>query len=456
MQTAPITTVNSWRQEAVAMLRVAGPLIVNNLAIAGMQFADAVMAGRLGAKSLASVAVGASVWFLGFTLMLGLMMAISPIAARHFGAGNPGLIGRYTRHGLWLALVLGLSLYVLAKQFAGPALTSIGVDAGFRDTTVAYVHAIMLGAPAICGFLAFRFTTEGIGHTRPIMYTSIFALVSNVFLNWVLMFGNLGAPALGAVGAGYASAITMWLIFFMLGAYLWLHPYYKPLDIFTRFYRLRPEVIREIVALGWPISITITAEAGLFGAVSILMGTRGAEITAAHQVALNFASTMFMVPLAVSSATTIRIGHALGAARIRAARFSGIVGITLCGAFMAASATFLLVFRDAVVNLYTNDPAVQQIAISLLLMAAAFQIADGVQVGAAGALRGYKDTRVPMAINMIAYWVLAFPLAYMAAVVWVSPASYVWGGFVVGLSVAAVLLSLRYNRVSKAALCGQL
>jgi MATE family multidrug resistance protein len=288
------------------------------------------------------------------------------------------------------------------------------------------------------------------------MYTSIFALVSNVFLNWVLMFGNLGAPALGAVGAGYASAITMWLIFFMLGAYLWLHPYYKPLDIFTRFYRLRPEVIREIVALGWPISVTITAEAGLFGAVSILMGTRGAEITAAHQVALNFASTMFMVPMAVSSATTIRIGHALGAARARAARFSGIVGITLCGAFMAASATFLLVFRDAVVNLYTNDPAVQQIAISLLLMAAAFQIADGVQVGAAGALRGYKDTRVPMAINMIAYWVLAFPLAYMAAVVWVSPASYVWGGFVVGLSVAAVLLSLRYNRVSKAALCGQL
>ncbi|MGB5580009.1 MAG: MATE family efflux transporter [Woeseia sp.] len=434
------------------MLRIAGPLIVNNLAIAGMQFADAVMAGQLGAKSLASVAVGASVWFLGFTVMLGLMMAISPIAARHFGAGNKALIGRYTRHGLWLAMVLGVTLYALAKLFAGPALAAIGVDTGFRDTTVAYIHAIMIGAPAICGFLAFRFTTEGIGHTRPIMYTSIFALVSNVFLNWVLMFGNLGAPALGAVGAGYASAITMWLIFFILGSYMWLHPFYKSLDIFTRFHRLHPAVFREIIVLGWPISITITAEAGLFSAVSVLMGTRGAEITAAHQIALNFASTMFMVPLALSSATTIRIGHALGALDQHAARLSGIVGILMCGVFMTASATFLLVFRDAVVDLYTNDPSVQRIAISLLLMAAVFQVADGVQVGAAGALRGYKDTRTPMAINMFAYWVLAFPLAYMAAVVWVSPPSYIWGGFVLGLTVAAVLLSLRYNRVSTQAL----
>lgn len=431
------------------MLRIAGPLIVNNLSIAGMQFADAVMAGQLGAKALAAVAVGASVWFLGFTLMLGLMMAIAPIAARHFGAGNMALIGRYTRQGLWLAFFMGVPLYFLAKQFAGPALTAIGIDVGFRDTTVEYIHAIMLGAPAIAAFLAFRFTTEGIGRTRPIMYTSIFALVANVFLNWVLMFGNLGAPALGAVGAGYASAITMWLIMLILGSYIWLHPYYRPLEIFTRFYRLRPAVIREIVTLGWPISVTITAEAGLFGAVSILMGTRGAEITAAHQIALNFASTMFMVPLALSSAITIRISHALGAGNSHTARFSGIAGIMMCGMFMALSATFLLVFRDAVVDLYTNDPSVQQIAISLLLMAAIFQIADGVQIGAAGALRGYKDTRMPMAINMFAYWVLAFPLAYLAAVVWLSPPSHIWGGFVLGLSVAAVLLSERYNRVSR-------
>ncbi|MCB1845775.1 MAG: hypothetical protein KDI09_22580, partial [Halioglobus sp.] len=225
-------------------------------------------------------------------------------------------------------------------------------------------------------------------------------------------------------------------------------PRYRPFEIFHRFYRLRPAVFREILALGWPISVTISAEAGLFSAVSILMGTRGAEITAAHQIALNFASTLFMVPLALSSATTIRVGHAIGGSNMAAARFAGAVGIAMCGTFMAFSATFLIVFRDAVVGLYTNDPSVQAIAISLLLIAAVFQIADGLQIGAAGALRGYKDTRTPMLINMFSYWVLAFPLAYVAAIPIAAPPSWIWGGFVLGLTVAAVLLSVRYNRVS--------
>jgi MATE family multidrug resistance protein len=182
------------------------------------------------------------------------------------------------------------------------------------------------------------------------------------------------------------------------------------------------------------------------------MGTRGAAIAAAHQVAINFAATMFMIPLALSSAITIRVGQALGSGNVRAARESGALGILMCAMFMSVSAAFLLVFRDAVVHLYTNDPAVTSIAISLLLMAAIFQVADGIQIGAAGALRGFKDTRLPMLINIVAYWVLAFPLAYLAAVTFKAPPSYVWGGFVVGLTASAILLTWRYSRVSKGAL----
>ena len=173
--------------------------------------------------------------------------------------------------------------------------------------------------------------------------------------------------------------------------------------------------------MGAPIAVSISAEAGLFSAVSILIGTRGADITAAHQIALNFASTMFMIPLALSAATTVRIGHTLGKGDVHAARLGGLVGIFNCGVFMAFSATFLLLFRDVVVGVYTSDPAVTEIAISLLLMAAIFQIADGVQIGAAGALRGYKDTRVPMLINTFSYWVLGFPLAYLAAITYRAP-----------------------------------
>lgn len=435
--------------EARALIRLAGPLIVNNLSIAGMQFADAVMAGRLGAEALAAVAVGGSVWFLGLTVCLGLLMAISPIAARYYGAGEPEMIGRYTRQALWLAVALGLAIFTLAQLLVDPVLSFLGIDPGFRGVTIGYVRAIMFGAPAICVFLAFRFTTEGIGFTRPIMYTSLFALVCNVFLNWVLMYGHLGAPAYGAVGCGMASAITMWLIAFALGAYVTLKPVYKPLKIFDHMAPLRMPILKEILELGAPIAVTITAEAGLFSAVSILVGTRGADITAAHQIALNFASTMFMIPLALSAATTVRIGHALGSGNAQAARMSGATGILMCILFMAGSAIFLLLFRDIVVSLYTSDPAVIGIAISLLLMAAIFQVADGVQIGAAGALRGYKDTRVPMVINMFSYWVLGFPLAYMAAVTFRSPPSYIWAGFVLGLTVAAALLTVRFQILSK-------
>jgi MATE family multidrug resistance protein len=439
----------SWRVQAKSLLRLGGPLIVNNLAVAGMQFADAVMAGRLGADALAAVAVGGSIWFLGFSFCLGLLMAISPIAARHFGAGNKELIGRYTRQGIYLGVFLGVFLILTAQFVVAPSLEIIGIDAEFRDQTAGYVGAIMFGAPGILIFLALRFTTEGIGHTRPIMFTSLFALICNVFLNYVLMFGKFGAPALGVVGCGAASAITMWLVALALASHMFFSRHYRPFKIFSRVGRLRASALKEIVVLGVPIAITVTAEVGLFSAVSILMGTRGTEITAAHQIAINFAATAFMIPLALSSATTIQVGQLVGAGKLQSARTSGAVGIALCAFFMSLSAIFLLIFRDAVVSLYTDDVAVRGIAISLLLMAAIFQIADGIQVGAAGALRGYKDTRFPMAVNMFAYWVLAFPLAFLAAITFKAPPNYVWGGFVVGLGVAAILLSWRYHHVSK-------
>jgi len=442
-------TFTRLRTEAGTLLALAGPIIVNNLSIAGMQFADAVMAGRISAAALAAVAVGGSVWFLHFTLALGLMMAISPIASGHRGEGNDALIGRYTRQGLYLAVALGVPVIIVAHTAIAPLLAYIGIDEAFRATTVDYVGAISWGAPGIFMFLALRFTTEGVGHTRPIMYTSVFALVCNVLLNWVFMFGNLGAPALGAVGAAVASAVTMWCICLILGAYMVLKPLYRRYELFSRVAPPRPEALREIIALGIPIAVTITAEVGLFNAVSILMGTLGPAITAAHQIAINFSMTTFMVPLAVASAITVRVSFNLGRGDPGAARFSGVTGILLCAGFMFCSATVLLLFRDLIVGVYTSDSAVRDIAISLLLVAAVFQVADGIQVSAAGSLRGYKDTRVPMLVTTFAYWVLAFPLAYLAAVTYRLPPHWIWVGFVIGLSTAALLLSLRFARLSK-------
>lgn len=440
-----------YKTQAKALLRLGGPLIVNNLAVAGMHFADAVMAGSLGARELAAVAVGGSFWFLGFTLCLGILMAVSPIVSRHFGAGDYNLIGRYTRQGIYLAVLMGVALLLIGRFAAAPLLARFGIDPEFRELTVGYVGAIMYGAPGIFIFLALRFTMEGIGRTRPIMFTSMFSLSCNVFLNYVLMFGHFGAPALGVVGCGYASAITMWLVMLALAGHMILSRHYRKFHIFSRFGSLRLSAFKEIIYLGVPIAITITAEAGLFSAVSILIGTRGTEITAAHQIAINFSSTTFMVPLALSGATTVLVGQLIGAGKHREARICGSTGILLCAGFMTMSAAFLLVFRDAVVGLYSSDATVAGIAISLLLMAAIFQIADGVQIGAAGALRGYKDTGFPMVINIVAFWVLAFPLAYLAAITYQAPPNYIWAGFVVGLGSAAMLLTWRFRRLSRAA-----
>lgn len=447
-----MSTATKWqplRQELRSLWTVAGPLIVNFLAVAGMNFADAVMAGRLGPSQLAAVAVGGSVWIIGLIFCLGLLMALSPIIARLYGAGHLDRIGRYVRQGVWIGLALSLTLFLLVQAFVEPFLALVGIDEAFRDLTSGYVKAIYFGLPAISVFFVLRFTNEGMGVTRPIMYASLFSLVMNVFLNYVLMFGKLGFPAFGVVGTGIASAITMWMMAIGLGIYLFKHPRYVPLRIFSKVAPIRLSIFGEVLSLGWPIMISLVAEVGLFSAISLLMGTLGVTIAAAHQIAVNFASTMFMVPLALSSAITVRVGHELGKDNPAAARYAGKVGIIFCGIFMASSAIMMLLFRDVVVQLYTDDVQVQTIALSLLIMAALFQVADGVQIGAAGALRGYKDTRVPMVINTISYWIIGFPIAYVAARVLFLDPKYIWTGLVFALTVSAVLLTTRFRKISR-------
>ena len=440
---------NAFRSQAISIARIGGPLIINFLAVALMGVADTVMAGRLGADALAAVSVGNHTWMLSFSVCLGVLMALSPIIARYYGAGETRKIGRYTRHGMYLGFMMGLVILIGGRPVVEPLLAAIGIDPGFRHLTAEYLRAVLFGAPGILIFIALRFTSEGVGYTRPVMFTSVFSLFCNVFLNYTLMFGHFGAPALGVEGCAYASAITMWIVMFTLAIYMHVSPRLKPLKIFTRIGQFRPVLFKEIIGLGVPISIMITAEVGLFSVVSILVGTRGVEITAAHQIALSYASAMFMIPLALSSATTVQVGHMLGATRNTDARIAGYAGIFMSAIFMSISAIVLLIFRDQIIDFYTQDAAVKGIALTLLLVAAIFQVADGVQIAAASALRAYKDTAFPMAINIFSFWVVAFPLAYMAAITYQMPANRIWGAFIVGLSVAAVLLTWRFNRLSR-------
>jgi len=436
-------------REARTIARLGAPLLANNLAVAGMSLADTVMAGRLGARDLAAVAVGSSYFNLYLFVGLGVLMAMSPVVAHAYGAGDDRDVSRYFAQALWL--VVGLTVLLVGGLLcAGPVLALAGIDPVIVPAASGYVLAIACGMPGLLGFFALRFTSEGLGWTRPVMYIAVLGLIVNVIGNWIFMYGRLGAPRLGAVGCGVASAIVMWVMCLTMFAYMRRHRVYRAFGLFDRLVAPRSDTLREILAIGLPIAGSIVSEGGLFVAAALIMGTLGATVVAAHQIAINYSTFMFMVPLAVHSATTIHVGHLLGSGERRAARFAGFTGVVLCGGVMLISALVLLALRDGIAALYTADVDVRALAAGMLLMAAIFQVSDGLQVGAAGALRGYKDTRIPMMLNLFSYWVIGFPVAYVLGIAEGGGPILVWGGLVAGLTVCAALLLLRLARVSRA------
>lgn len=438
------------RSDAAAIARLAGPLLVNNLATAGMVTADTVMAGWLGARDLAAVAVGAN--YVSFFHLggLGLLMALSPTVAHAYGAGRDDDVGSYTRNALWLALAMAV-LMCAALAFAKPVLIAIAIPPDVADLAARYVRAVAFGVPAMFAFLAMRFASEGIGWTRPIMFTALLAFAANVAGNYVFMYGKFGLPALGAVGCGVGTALASWAVFAFMWFYMRRHRRYRPYAPLRRFEAPSRARLREILALGLPISGSVLAEGGLFASAGLMLGSFGPTVLAGHAIAINYGALMFMIPLSLHSATTIHVGHRLGRGEVTAARFSGWVGMALCVAIMTASALVLLALRRHVAAAYTGDAAVLAIATQLLAFVAAFQIADGLQVGAAGALRGFKDAHIPMALNLVAYWLVGFPLAYGFGVVLGQGARAVWTGLIAGLTVCAVLLSWRYALISRRA-----
>jgi multidrug resistance protein, MATE family len=446
-----LDTAAPWRQrflsDARAILRLGGPLLVNNVAIAGMGFTDTVMAGRLSAQDLAAVAVGSAFHIFFYLAGLGTLMALSPLVAHAYGASQDKRVGQLTRQALWLSQFIAITL-IVPMLFVKPILVAIGIAPEIVPKAQGFVYAICCGLPAIMAFLALRFVSEGIGWTRPIMLTALVGLVSNVIGCYVFMYGKLGFPALGAVGTGVSNAVAMWIMFVVMLAYVRRHRRYRPFELFAQFDAPRLGALREILSLGLPFGGAVLSEGALFVAAAFIMGTMGATVVAAHQIAINYAALMFMIPLSVHSATTIHVGHALGRGDVAHGRFAGFTGIAMCGGFMACSALVILVLGPQIAALYTGDTAVQTMAAGLLLMAAIFQISDGLQVGGAGALRGFKDAHVPMLLSLLAYWGVGFPLAYGLGVVAGLGPRFVWVGLIAGLTVCALLLNLRYYWIS--------
>jgi len=436
-----------------ATLVLALPIVVTQIAHISMSFVDTVMVGRLGPEPLAGVALGSTVFFNVLIFGMGVLMAVGPMVSHAFGAEDADPIGRSVRQGLWLAAMLTIP-GMLVLWNADILLGWLGQSADNTARAVSYLRAIMWGVFPFLGFVALRSFMEAVSRPRTITVIALFGVVTNIFLNWVLMYGKLGFPALGLVGTGWASAGVFTVDFVILLIVVWREKAFADYRIFSRLGRPDPAYFRELFRIGWPIGASMGVEMSLFMATVMMMGWISTTALAAHQVAIQCAAFTFMVPLGIGMATSVRVGQAVGRRNAEGARRAGRTGVLLSVLFMSSAAVLFWTAPRLVVGLYldVSNPENEQVvslAVTLLAVAAVFQVVDGIQVSAMGALRGLKDTRVPMILSVIAYWGVGLLSGYALAFIFGFGEIGLWTGLVTGLGTAAVLLSLRFHKLTR-------
>ncbi len=417
----------------------------------GMGVVDTVMAGRLGAVNLAGVALGGVVFWPLLLLVAGVVMALIPTVSQLHGSGRSHEAGEAVRQVLWIALGAGLLLMLLLRHIE-PLYHLVGVDARAIPITVGYLSAISWGVLPVLGYFAMRYLCEGLSWTAPAMVISGCALLLKVPLNYWFIYGGWGVPALGGEGCGWASAVIMGLQFVAICLVV-RYSRVAVAEVFSKMSWPQLSAITRYIKLGLPIGMSTFVEFGIFSLVTLLIGRLGAETVAAHQIVNNISGLVFMVPLGLGMATSIRVGYNVGAGDFLAARRSGWVAIGVSFGFALIAVIALLTLGPWAVSLYSSEPAVVKTATGLLLIVALYQVFDDVQVIAMGALRGYKDTAKPFLIAFCCYWLVSFPVALILGYGYfealdMGVAGY-WIGLASGLVCAALVLVSRFNRVSK-------
>ena len=444
-------TASAIRAEIRATLALAAPLAGANLAQMAMGLTNAIVVGRLGGGALAAAGLGAGFYFTLVMICQGVLVAVAPLAAHAIGAGDERAAARVAGAGVALAALMALPVFALLT-IAPQLLVLLGYQQQLAADIADFLSAIRWASPAFLGFAVLRGMLSAAGRVRAIMFAVLFAVPANAALNWGLVFGHFGLPALGIVGSGFATAIIQWLMTLGLAAYTLLLP--------GRRFRMpaRGDFAR-IVRVGLPISGMLALEVGVFNAAGVLMGLLGAQALGAHQLAINFASLSFMVPLGIAQAATVRVAYELGAGALEAARRAGFIALALGGVLMLAPALLMLAIPRTIAGIYLDlgDPGNEGtaiIAVRLLAIAAAFQVFDGVQVIALGALRGYRDTALPMLIGAFGYWAIGFAMSWALAFPLGYGAVGLWWGLALGLGIVALLLTWRLHHRSRVAEAG--
>jgi len=440
------------RSEMSTLTRLAIPVAIAQLLTAAAGFVDTLMAGRAGVSDLAGVAVGSALWLTVVIAPMGLFMAVNPIVGQYAGAKKFQEIGCFMHQAMRVAVVLSIILFILFRQHHW-YLPFIIDDTQVRMVTGHYLEGFSWGVPALMGTFLLRPYSEGLSFTRPHLIASVISILINIPANYALIFGHWGAPKLGGAGAGWATSIAFWAAFVVMLFYSYRHQIYRKATIWYRLKPINREEMRHFFQLGLPIAMILFVEVSIFSLIALFLGVRPDFEIASHQVAMNVAYLLFTFPLSISVAVTIRVSNAVGALRRDKALLAAKAALSL--AIIAASFNIfiLIFFADFIPHIYSNDEVVVELAAHLLIYAGLFQMADAFVVPNQAALRGYKDTKVPLVLAIFAYWLIALPLGYILGltdiIVPAMGAEGFWISLVVGLVISGVLMTKRLMKISK-------
>ena len=441
-------TMNSIKKEVSALGKIGGPVVGTQLLGMGLNVTDTIMAGQLSAADLAGVAVGNALYLPIFMFGIGTLVAINPVVSHHLGGKRFDEIGKSARQMLWVVALIALPSFFLVRWL--PELMPIvRVAPEIIPFATNYMLAASWGIPAYFLFSGFRYFSEGLAYTRPAMLVALGMLIVNIPADYVFMYGAFGLPQLGAEGTGYATSLVQWAGGLSMLTFTAKFKTYRRFKIFVRTKGPDWDRIAELLKIGIPNALSTTMEVLLFAAVSVLMGTLSVQASAAHQVAINIAATVFMIPLGLSLAVSQRVGISIGKGLIQEARFRGFMGTAVCTVVTTITALLLFIFPETIVSIYTQDLEVSNLAVSLVFFAAVFQLSDGLQVGAFGALRGLKDTRMPMVFNLISYWFIGFSVGYYLSFIGGYGPEGLWMGLIAGLTTAAMLHNTRFHLLTR-------
>jgi MATE family, multidrug efflux pump len=426
------------------LLKLAIPVSIGQLGHIMLGVVDSFMVGKLGAEPLAASALANGLFFLIMVLGIGMSHAITALVAIARGENKDDQCGVIARQGLIVNMIFGIILTILTF-IAATLIVYLGQDKIVAELAESYLSILSLSILPFMLFQTYRQFVEGLSDTKTPMYIAIFANLVNIFGNWVLIFGNLGLPALGLVGAGFATLITR--TFMGLGMMLIViySTKYKKYDPTLRFKSINFNMIKKIISIGLPSGLTYSLEVSAFAFAAIIIGWLGSASLAAHQIAINLASVSYMVVLGISSAATIRVGNALGARNLKDIKLAGYSATLIGLLFMSFTGTTFVLLNEFLPSLYINDGEVIELAASLLIIAALFQLSDGVQAVGLGILKGITDVKIPMIITIFAYWILALPLGYVLGFIFEMDIIGIWIGLLLGLTVAAVMFLLRFK-----------